>query len=470
MKRGIFWSGLGGVATLLLSSLPASGADLLSIYDQALINDPQIREAQANRMVGREARPQALASLLPQLQASAGKSRSWSNTNGTQEIFPGDPNPLPFDSKSTSSGTSWGISLSQSVFSWQNWVALRSADHQIAQSEADYLAALQSLAQRVAQQYFAVLNARDDVGAQEAAKDAISRQFQQAEQRFDVGLIAITDVQEARAERDNASAQVIAAKRRLASAEEQLRATIGEKPVALNAPTEDMPLLSPDPASEEDWVRVAMDRNLSLISSRLAADIARESVRSAFGGHLPSVSLSANRNFSDNSSRSSRLDQGTGEYVPNPSSPSENTSKSISLSFNLPLYSGGATSSRERAAQQRWIAAKERLEGTSRNTERLARDAYLGVLSEIERVQALKQAVESSRTALAATEAGNEVGTRTALDVLNSRRQLIQAQTSYSSAKYAYLNNLIQLRLAAGGLDRDTLAEINRWLTVAPTP
>jgi outer membrane protein len=207
-----------------------------------------------------------------------------------------------------------------------------------------------------------------------------------------------------------------------------------------------------------------------LISSRLAADIARESVRSAFGGHLPSVSLSANRNFSDNSSRSSRLDQGTGEYVPNPSSPSENTSKSISLSFNLPLYSGGATSSRERAAQQRWIAAKERLEGTSRNTERLARDAYLGVLSEIERVQALKQAVESSRTALAATEAGNEVGTRTALDVLNSRRQLIQAQTSYSSAKYAYLNNLIQLRLAAGGLDRDTLAEINRWLTVAPTP
>jgi outer membrane protein len=213
-----------------------------------------------------------------------------------------------------------------------------------------------------------------------------------------------------------------------------------------------------------------MEENLALISSRLSADIAREAVRSAFGGHLPTLSLNANRNFNDNSSRSSRLDQDTGEYIQNPSSPTQNTSKSISLSFNLPLYGGGATSSRERAAQQRWIAAKERLEGTSRNTERLARDAYLGVLSEIERVKALRQSLESSRTALAATEAGNEVGTRTALDVLNSRRLLIQAQTAYSSAKYSYLNNLIQLRLAAGGLDRATLEEINRWLTVAPTP
>jgi outer membrane protein len=255
MKRGILWSGLGAVATLLFTTLPASGADLLSIYDQALVNDPQIREAQANRLVGREARPQALASLLPQLSASAGKSRSWSNTNGTQELFPGDPNPLPFDSKSSSSGTSWGLSLSQSLFSWQNWVALRTADHQVAQSEADYLAALQSLAQRVAQQYFAVLNARDDVEAQEAAREAISRQLQQAEQRFDVGLIAITDVQEAKAERDNAAAQVIAAKRRLASAEEQLRATIGEKPVGLNEPTEDMPLLSKKNGCAWPWKR-----------------------------------------------------------------------------------------------------------------------------------------------------------------------------------------------------------------------
>ncbi|MEO6080533.1 MAG: TolC family outer membrane protein [Steroidobacteraceae bacterium] len=468
MKRGIFSSYLGGFATLVVASLPASSADLLSVYDQALINDPQIREAQANRMVGREARPAALASLLPQLSATAGRSRSWSNTNGTQELFPGDPSPLPFDSKSNNSGSTWSINLNQSVFSWERWVALRTADHQVAQSESDYLAALQSLAQRVAQQYFAVLNARDDLEAQEVARNAITRQMEQFEQRFEVGLIAITDVQEAKAERDNAAAQVISAKRRLASAEEQLRATIGEKPVALNELADNMPLASPNPASEEDWVRAAMEQNLTLISSRLAADIAREAVRSAFGGHLPTISLNAGRNFSDNSTRSSRLDQTTGEYLPNPSSPTQNNSKSLSLNFTLPLFSGGAVSSRERASEQRWIAAKERLEFTSRNTERQARDAYLGVNSEIARVQALKQALESSRTALAAQEAGYEVGTRTAVDVLNSRRGLILAETSYSAAKYSYLNNLIQLRLAAGDLDRATLEEINRWLTVAP--
>ncbi len=134
----------------------------------------------------------------------------------------------------------------------------------------------------------------------------------------------------------------------------------------------------------------------------------------------------------------------------------------------MPLYSGGATESRVRQSQYQWIAAKERLERTSRTTERNARDAFLGVNSEIARVKALKQALESSRTALAATEAGYEVGTRTAVDVLTSRRLLIQAETNYSSAKYAYLNNMIQLRLASGDLDRGTIEEINRLLTVTP--
>jgi outer membrane protein len=469
MKSGItFWSGLG--VALILASLPASAADLLSIYDQAVVNDPDIREANANRLARRESRPQALAALLPQFSASAGTNRSWSSASGSQEIFPGDPNPTIIDSRSSNSGTQWSLNLRQNVFSWQNWVALRSADHQVAQAEADYLSAQQLLAQRVATQYFAVLQAQDRVEAQVAARDAISQQLEQAERRFEVGLIAITDVQEARAERDTAAAAVIAAKRALASAEEQLRAIIGQKPVALNEPSEDMPLLVPNPASEDDWVRTSMDQNATLISSRLAADIARENVSSAFGGHLPSIDLTASRSYSDNDGDSRRRDPDTGLYTAPIGSGSENNSRSIALQFNIPLFSGGLVSSRERQAEQQWIAAKERLERASRNTERQARDAYLGVLSEIERVKALKQALESSKTALAAQEAGNEVGTRTAIDVLNFRRALVQAQTEYSAAKYAYLNNLIQLQLAAGDLDRGTLEEINRWLVPQPAP
>ncbi len=463
MKRGILWSGLGGIATLLMASLPASGADLLSVYDQALVNDPQIREAEALRMAQHEARPQALAALLPQISGSANRGRSWSNGDSFSSTFIGSvetpSDPPPSHGHTDSKG--WSLNLRQSLYSWNNWVALRTASSQVAQSEADYLAQLQSLAQRVAQQYFAVLNAQDTVKSQEAAREAISRQLEQSERRFEVGLIAITDVQEARAERDNAAAQVIAAKRTLASAEEQLRATIGEKPAVLNEPSEDMPLLAPDPASAEDWVRISMEQNAALISSRLAADISRNQVQSAFGGHLPSIDLVAGRNHN--------VTDGQTNF---PSSTSYNNSnnngKSITLQLSVPLYSGGATESRVRQSQYQWIAAKERLERTSRTTERNARDAFLGVNSEIARVKALKQALESSRTALAATEAGYEVGTRTAVDVLTSRRLLIQAETNYSSAKYAYLNNMIQLRLASGDLDRGTIEEINRLLTVTP--
>ncbi len=464
MKRRILGAGIGCVVTALLAAAPASGADLLSIYDQALINDPQIREADARRLAQREARPQALAALLPQLSASANRGRSWSSGDSESVTYldgvPAISNPPPSRGHSDSKG--WGINLRQNVFNWGNWVALRQANTQVAQAEADYLAQRQSLAQRVAQQYFAVLNEQDNVEARIAARDAISQQLEQAERRFEVGLSAITDVQEARAERDSAASEVIAAKRRLASAEEQLRATIGQMPRTLNRPPEDMPFLAPDPVTAEDWVRMAMEQNASLVSSRLAADIARDQVESAFSGHLPSIDLSAGRNHNSVNGVTT-----FGNSDPTSNSSTSN-GKSITLTLSIPLFSGGATSSRARQSQYLWIAAKERLEGTSRNTERNARDAFLGVNSEMERVKALKQAVESSRTALAATEAGSDAGTRTAIDVLNARRALVQAQTTYSAAKYSYLNTLIELHLAAGDLDRTTIEELNRLLTVTP--
>lgn len=463
MKRGLIWSGLAGVATMLAA--PVHGADLLSVYDQALVNDPQIREAEATRRAVHESKPQALGALLPQVNGTASRSRNWSNGDSfSQFSFSGSPTPVTSDTSGSSinNNDQWGLSIRQSVFSWANWVNLRMASHEVAQSESDYLSALQSLAQRVAQQYFTVLQAQDTVEANEAARDAVALQLQQAERRFEVGLIAITDVQETRAERDNAAAAVIAAKRTLASAEEALRATIGEIPGGLNKPGEDMPLQAPNPTSEDDWVRAAMEQNAALISSRLAADIARDQVRATFGGHLPSVDLVAGRTYSDADGR--RISSVPGGQ--NTANASETNGKSLSLQFTVPVFSGGVTQSRVRESQYRWIAAKERLERTSRATERNARDAYLGVNSEIARVQALKQALESSRTALAATEAGYEVGTRTTVDVLTSRRLLIQAQTNYSAAKYSYLNNMIQLRLAAGDLDRSTIEQVNKMLTV----
>ncbi len=459
---------------LLAFSATAAAEDLLTVYDTALQNDPQIREANANRLAARESRPQAWANVLPSLNGSAARTRTWADGTGTSGFVINNTvtNNITGGTGVTDTD-SWRLDLRQNVFSWSFWQQIKSASHEVAQAESDFRVQEQNLAQRVAQQYFNVLNAQDNVTAQEAARDAFARQLDQAEKRFEVGLIAITDVQEARAARDRTAADVISAKRSLASAQEQLRATTGSKYNVLNSPDDTLPLLTPEPATEEEWVNMSMEQNATLMSSRLAADIARDQVGIAFGGHLPTVDLVAGRTYTDSDGF---------RIVPPPvnsttTQQSTNYGKSISLQISVPLFSGGATQSRVRESQYRWIAARERLERTSRDTERQARDAYLGVISEISRVQALKQALESSQTALRATEAGYEVGTRTSVDVLDARRQLIANQTSYSQSRYTYLNNLIQLRLASGDLDRGTIAEVNKWLVVAtqtsppnPTP
>ncbi len=451
----------------LLLVMPAAGAeDLLMVYQRALANDPLIREAQANRLAAREARPQAIAALLPQITASASKTEQETESTGQfpQEIEQpaGSGNRVVFtfvnSSDSKPETDRWSVDLRQSVFSWANWVALKRASRQVAQAEADYLAAEQDLAARVAERYFDVLAAQDNVDAQQTAFEAISRQLEQAEKRFEVGLIAITDVQEAKAARDSAAAAVIAAKRQLATAEELLREITAEKYARLAKPAESMPLKTPAPASEQEWVEASMTQNLALVSSRLAADIARDNVRAAFGGHLPTLDLTASRSNVDQTATINFASGNTGERT------SDSDDTTFALQLNVPIFAGGGTQSRVRQSEYQWQAARERLTRVTRQTERQARDAFLGVQSEISRVQALRQALESSQTALKATEAGYEVGTRTAVDVLDARRALVQAQTNYARSRYDYILNVLRLKQAAGTLDRAAIEEVNAWL------
>jgi len=449
-------------------------ADLLSVFQDALANDPQIREADANRKAAREARPQAWAQLLPQISGTAGLQRG--NTENTQPTSQEVLDPVtnqptgeivfvPRRSKFDLDTTQWNFELRQNLFSWSNWAQLRASDYLVAQAEADYRAAEQALMQRVAQRYFGVLAAQDTLAAQEAALEAFNRQLDQANKRFEVGLIAITDVQETKSARDQAAAAVIAAKRALATAEELLREVTGQKYETLSRPGTDMPLRSPQPSDEQEWVETALDQNPLLLSSRLAADAARENVRAAFGGHLPTIDLVGTWSKSEDDG------EVTIGNLPRVPFPQDRENKTYGIQVQIPIFSGGGTQSRVREQQYRWIAAKERVTRTSRETERAARDAYLGVISEIARVQALAQALESSQTSLKATEAGYEVGTRTSVDVLDQRRLLVQAQTDYARSRYDYLQNVINLRLAAGNLDSETLQELNALLTAtAPTP
>ena len=466
-RRLLFLQGLGTVLMGLALTATAGAKDLIGVYEDALRNDPQIRAADANRLASRESRPQALAALLPQISGSAAYTRD--HSSGNQDQLTVNPinnslfvTPLPYTAGTTEK--TWGLNLRQNVFSWQNWLTLKAANSQVAQAEATYAAAEQNLILRVSQAYFNVLAALDNLQAQQTSLEAIARQLDQADKRYDVGLIAITDVQEARAARDTASAAVIAAKRTLATAEDQLQEITAEKYDALSKPGTDMPLNMPEPADESRWVEISLEQNSALISSRLAADIARDNVQVAFGGHLPTVDIVAGRSYTDQN----------GNYIyggePVDNFGSRVNDRQISLQISVPIFTGGLTQSRVRQSQYLWIAAKEQMVQTSRATERQARDAYLGVISGIARVQALRQALESSHTALKATEAGYEVGTRTAVDVLNARRALVQAETDYSASRYDYIVSIIQLRFAAGNLDRVQLAQIDAWLGVsAPT-
>ncbi len=449
----------GGLALGL--SATASATNLLGVYQDALAHDPTFQQAYANYQAAREARPEAFAALLPQITGSAGKN--WDHTAGSTGQISSSASGAPFSYRfpfsENTNGKQWSLNLSAPLFSWTDWMNLKAADSLVAEAEANYRAAAQNLILRTATAYFNVLSAVDTLQAQESSLKAYTLQLQQAQERFKVGLIAITDVEQARAARDTAAAAVITAKQALANAQDQLEVITGRQYETLDEPGADMPLALPHPASQAQWVQTSLQQNLTLIASRLAADAARQNVRAAFGSDVPIISLVASRSYSNNSSTENVFGQafhGLGTDV---------NDRQIGIELSLPIFSGGGDTARIHQAQYQWIAAKDAVEQASRSTVQQARDAYLGVITGIANVRALHQALTSSETAYKATEAGYKVGTQTEVDVLNSLSALVLAKTNFATSRYGYVNSVIQLQYAAGTLDRNIVQTVNGWLT-----
>jgi len=450
----------------------ASAASLLEIYQQALQSDPQIHEAEARRLAALEAKPQARSAYLPQLSLTG--DYNMTGSSGPDFFQPDGPGGERVEAKVDADidTADWGLVLRQTIFRWDSIVNLKRADKQVAKAEAVREAAQQDLIIRVAQRYFDVLAAEDRLTSVHANRTAIARRLEQAKQRFEVGLIAITDVQESQAAYDQAVADEISAKRSLATSREFLREITGEYVDTLSAPKEDLPLRRPE-KSERDWVDMSLSQNLSLVASRLDEKLARDEISFRRNGHYPTLELTARINETE------RDRDVTYSYL----DPTDNVQKTesfsdtipqdtdgIYLSFNLPLFAGGGTSSRVKEAVYLHRAAREQLQRVTRETERQSRDAYLGVLAEESRVQALKQAVSSSRTALEATQAGFDVGTRTIVDVLNSQFSLYLAITNYYQSRYDYLLNVLRLKQAAGTLQVQDLETIDQFLIDRKTP
>ncbi len=466
MHRAVRTSSLALLCAGFAIGLPvaAGAADFAQVYQDALASDPTYQQAYATYMAAREARPEAWASMLPQISGTAGKSWDHNAGESTQleSVSANRIAPTPFYVEAGTTQKTWSLNLSEELFSWTDWMNLKAADSQVAEAQATYESAAQDLILRVATAYFNVLSALDTLQAQESSLQAFDLQLQQADKRYQVGLIAITDVEQARAGRDTAAAAVIADKQALATAEDQLQVITGRQYPALSEPGADMPLLMPSPASQNQWVQTSLQQNLSLIASRLAADAARDNVQVAFGGHLPSISLSASRSFNSSTQDESIIGLGTFNGLP-----SWTNDRQIGLEISVPIFSGGGTEARVHQAQYQWIAAKDAVQQAARSTEQQARDAYLGVISGIAHVQALQQALVSSQTAYRATEAGYRVGTQTEVDVLNALSTLVQAKTNYAASRYSYITSVVQLRFAAGTLDPGEVQAINHWLNAS---
>lgn len=437
------------ILSLALGSSGLLAQDLMDVYRLALQHDAELKIAESVYQAELESLPVATSALKPQIGFSAqGSTRELDLSTGDNTI----------------DSTGYSLNLVQSLYNGVTLATVDAAEANIAKARAEFEVARQELMLRVAERYFTILAAQDNLDFAVAEENAIARQLDQATKRFEVGLIAITDVQESQAAHDQAVADEIAAKRTLATAREFLREITGQYVESLAAPGDEFPMQTPNPASANGWVDLALSQNLALVSSRLDEQLARDEISFRKNGHYPTIDLVVTTSSFDSVAERNNNDQGFLDAN------SDFKTDTIGIQFNLPIFAGGATSSRVREAVYLHTASREQLQRVTRETERQTRDAYLGVLSEKSRVEALQQAVQSSRTALDATQAGFEVGTRTIVDVLDSQFALYRSITLFYQARYDYLMNVLRLKQAAGNLQIQDLEDIDRWLTDRPTP
>jgi outer membrane protein len=458
--RGVPMRFLTAVAMLaLIAPAAVSANELLRVYDLALQNDTTLRAAAGQRLAGTAGAPQAFGALLPQVSGfgSYTDSSGESTNTYTDPPFAIDNNGMPVSSDSTQ--TTLRLSLRQSLFDAAAWNRWQQADASAAAAEATYRLAEQALVVRVAEAYFALLGTADNLRFADAEKKAVERSLELAKKRFEVGLSAITDVQEAQARYDLTVAQMIEAEQALTSAKLALDEITGASTAPVVPLREEIPLLGPTPDDVNEWVKIASTNSFELRLARAQADAAKQGVDAAWAAHLPTVAFVGAQTVTEG-------DRTGGEFGP---VESEADNLSVGLELNVPIFAGGSTQAGVNAAKGTLQQRRAELEGRQRSVERATRNTYQGVIAGVSRVKALKQAVLSNNTALEASEVGLEVGARTAVDVLNAQRELYRAQRDYARSRYDYLLNILRLKQSAGQLTRKDLAEIDALLgTEAP--
>ena len=427
-------------------SAMSQAEDLLQVYKQARLSNPELRKSAADRDAAFEKINEARSPLLPQL----GLGADYSYTNGYRDANGQDSNV-----------TSGSLQLTQTLFDMSKWRALTLQEKSAGIQDVTFQTDQQTLILNTATAYFKVLSAIDTLSYIEAQKQAIYRQLDQTTQRFNVGLVAITDVQNARSQYDSVLANEVTARNDLDNAVEELRQVTGNYYPQLASLNVDS-FKTDKPQAVNALLKEAENRNLSLLQARLSQDLAREQIRQAQDGHLPTLDLNAsssisNSRYSGSNSINNNADVGQNK---------------VGLSFSLPLYQGGMVNSQVKQAQYNFVGASEQLESAHRSVVQTVRSSFNNVNASISSINAYKQAVVSAQSSLDAMEAGYSVGTRTIVDVLDATTTLYNAKQQLSNARYNYLINQLNIKSALGTLNEQDLQILNSSLgkPISTTP
>jgi len=424
--------------SLAFGSAAVTAADLLEVFQMASESDPALLGARATRDANLEARPLAKSQLLP-----------FVSLTGDASYTANDVRKSTFGSyRDNYGGAAAAVQVTQPIYRKDLLVQLEQADFQVEQAEIDFTIAQQDLIVRVTEAYFDVLSAQDTLTFTTANVKATARQLEQAKQRFEVGLIAITDVNEAQARYDQERANEIVARNDLDDAMESLIEITGQPTGPLATLDPKLPLDRPSPDNAADWTTTALENNPAIISAKYNADIAKKEIERQDAADSPALDL-------------------VGSYGVNRSNsdfPNDTNTGLVGVQLSLPLYTGGGVQAATRQARYRYQASQEQLEQQRRAVQTQVRNGYRGVLASISSVRALEATQVSAQSALAATEAGFDVGTRTLVDVLNRQSELFRAKRDLAVSRYGYVLNMLSLLQANGTLSPANIEAANRWL------
>ncbi|WCE29294.1 outer membrane channel protein TolC [Vibrio sp. SCSIO 43137] len=406
--------------------------DLASIYNLAKENDPTLLRTAAERDAAFEAVNSSRSTLLPQINLTANYDINRSDTDSRE-----------------SNQFAAGVSFTQELYKRSSWISLETAEKKARQSDANYAAEQQSLILRVSKAYFEVLRAQDNLEFVRAEKAAVARQLEQTKQRFEVGLSAITDVHDAQAQYDSVLASEVGSENNLTNSYEALREITGQEHTDLSILDTERFSTSKTKETPQQLLEQAQNENLSLLTARIAKDIAKDAISQADSGHLPTLTLDGRYGFTDQT-------QSAQDYDAN--------DFNIGLNLAVPLYTGGNITSQVKQAEYNYVAASETLEASYRKVVTTVRSSNNNINATIGTIRAYEQSVISAKSALEATEAGFDVGTRTIVDVLDSTRRLYDANRNLSNARYNYVTNVLELRQAVGTLSEQDILDINAGL------